>query len=62
MHGQSDKPGSVGWRQSARANVNGMVQSLLQDIKQIAGWGADGVIIGSAKAVSSTLLGRNAIF
>ncbi|KAF9604613.1 hypothetical protein IFM89_008879 [Coptis chinensis] len=32
----------------ARASVSSRVQSLLQEIKEIAGWGADGVIVGSA--------------
>ncbi|RWW83227.1 hypothetical protein BHE74_00008270 [Ensete ventricosum] len=32
----------------ARASVSSRVQSLLQEIKEVAGWGADGVIVGSA--------------
>ncbi|PWA39039.1 tryptophan synthase alpha chain [Artemisia annua] len=32
----------------ARAQVSGKVESLLQEIKAVAGWGADGVIVGSA--------------
>ncbi|KAF3786555.1 Tryptophan synthase alpha chain [Nymphaea thermarum] len=32
----------------ARASVSESVQTLLRDIKEIAGWGSDGVIVGSA--------------